>query len=70
MLVAEALKIFGTDVRVASLNAIRKSDDTFRVVHDCAHSVGANGQIRPPTREGLEAGHAGSRESNLLAQRM
>ncbi|CAL1155276.1 unnamed protein product [Cladocopium goreaui] len=46
MEVEEASRIYGENLRVASLGAIRKADDSFRVVHDGAHGIGVNGNIK------------------------
>ena len=46
MEVEEASRIYGENLRVASLGAIRKADDSFRVVHDGTHGIGVNGNIK------------------------
>ena len=62
---AEAAERYGDRLRIASLGAIRKGDDSFRVIHDGTHGTGVNGRIavrdqlasptagdlRPATRE-------------------
>lgn len=41
----EAKQRYGSKLRVASLGAIQKTDDTFRVIHDATHGTGVNGRI-------------------------
>ena len=42
----EASRIYGAQLRVASLGAIQKADESFRVVHDGTHGIGVNGNIK------------------------
>ena len=42
---AEAAEHYGDRLRIASLGAIRKGDDSFRVTHDGTHGTGVNGRI-------------------------
>ena len=41
----EALAKYGDTLWLASLGAIPKSDNTFRIIHDGAHATGVNGCI-------------------------
>jgi len=44
---AAAQEEFGSRLAIASLGALEKSDDTFRVIHDGSHAVRVNPGIRP-----------------------
>ena len=46
MPMSEAVVKYGSRLRIASLGAIRKKDDTFRVTHDGTHGTGVNGSIK------------------------
>ena len=46
MSMAGAKAKYGSNLRIAPLGAIRKSDDSFRVLHDGAHGTGVNGRIK------------------------
>ena len=42
---ADAQKAYGQNLRIASLGAIQKADDTFRAIHDGTHGTGVNSRI-------------------------
>ena len=42
----EVRRKYGSELRVAALAALEKTDHTFRVVHDATHNVGVNAQIK------------------------
>ena len=46
MSMAEAKAKYGSNLRIASLGAIKKADDSFRVTHDGTHGAGVNGRIK------------------------
>ena len=46
MSMAAAKAKYGSNLRIASFGAIRKSDDPFRVLHDGARGTGVNGRIK------------------------
>lgn len=52
-----ALLRYGNDLRIASLGAIQKPDDSFRVIHDGSHGAGVNNHI--VVRDQLEVPCAG-----------
>ena len=45
MTLIEAQVKYGQRLRVASLGAIQKTDETFRVIHDGTHGTGVNNHI-------------------------